>query len=207
MSVKVIGISQRLLENTSYFEIRETLSTDWGEFFKGYLEGFLPLPLSYAIPFSSYVESGILSGIILSGGNDLNSLNPNSLSKKRDLYENAIITYCLKEKIPLLGVCRGAQKIAEYFGSECKKCEGHIQKHLIKDKSKREFLVNSYHNYSIMRLGEDLEPIHYAEDGSVESFLHKNAQIYGVMWHIERESGMEETQLFEEWRKSLRSRD
>ena len=79
--MKFIGITQRLLENTSYYEVREALSVEWGEFFKEHLQGFLPLPLSYAIPFSVYVESlgGSLSGVILSGGNDLDSLNPNPL--------------------------------------------------------------------------------------------------------------------------------
>ncbi|MCI5967960.1 gamma-glutamyl-CDP-amidate hydrolase [Helicobacter sp.] len=204
MSVKLIGISQRLLENTSYFEIREALSADWGEFFKKHLEDFLPIPLSYAIPFSYYVKFSVLSGVILSGGNDLNTLNPNPLSQMRDLYEDAIIAECLQKRIPLLGICRGAQKIAEYFGSRLEQCVGHTQKHIVSSKE-GEFWVNSYHNYCITHLGSDLERIDSAGDGSVESFLHKNAQVYGVMWHIEREGGMENTLLFEAWRELVRS--
>lgn len=55
--MKFIGITQRLLENTSYYEVREALSVEWGDFFKEHLQGFLPLPLSYVIPFSTYAQS------------------------------------------------------------------------------------------------------------------------------------------------------
>lgn len=203
MSVRFIGISQRLVENASYVEVRETLSTEWGEFFKRYLEDFLPLPLNYAIPFSKYVESNVLSGVILSGGNDLSAFNPNALSHQRDLYEDAIIAECLQKKIPLLGICRGAQKIAEYFGSKLEKCDGHIQKHLVFNDDFKGFEVNSYHNYCISHLAKDLEKIDCAKDESIESFLHKNAQIYGIMWHIEREDGMENANIFKKWKEIL----
>ena len=101
--MKFIGITQRLLENTSYYEVREALSVEWGEFFKEHLQGFLPLPLSYVIPFSTYAQSlgGNLGGVILSGGNDLNSLNPNPLSSMRDEYEAQILTHCLRYNLPL----------------------------------------------------------------------------------------------------------
>ena len=64
---KLIGISQRLIENTTYAEEREALALDWGMFFKQYLKEFLPLPLSYALEASSYIP--YLSGVLLSGGN------------------------------------------------------------------------------------------------------------------------------------------
>lgn len=204
--MKFIGITQRLLENTSYYEVREALSVEWGEFFKGHLQGFLPLPLSYAIPFSTYAESlgESLSGVILSGGNDLNSLNPNPLSAMRDEYEGQILTHCLQHNLPLLGICRGAQRIAEYFGAKLELLSGHIGNHQVFDMSSGEkFETNSFHNYGVRTLSDCLESLVKAEDSSIEAFKHKHKPIFALMWHIERKNGMEKDRIFQEWLSKL----
>lgn len=204
--MKFIGITQRLLENTSYYEVREALSVEWGEFFKGHLQGFLPLPLSYAIPFSTYAESlgESLSGVILSGGNDLNSLNPNPLSAMRDEYEGQILTHCLQYNLPLLGICRGAQIIAEYFGAKLELLSGHIGNHQVFDMSSGEqFETNSFHNYGVRTLSDCLESLVKAEDSSIEAFKHKHKPIFALMWHIERKNGMEKDRIFQEWLSKL----
>ncbi|WP_290455798.1 gamma-glutamyl-CDP-amidate hydrolase [Helicobacter rodentium] len=204
--MKFIGITQRLLENTSYYEVREALSVEWGEFFKEYLQGFLPLPLSYAIPFSTYAESlgESLSGVILSGGNDLNSLNPNPLSAMRDEYEAQILTHCLQHNLPLLGICRGAQRIAEYFGAKLELLSGHIGNHQVFDISSGErFETNSFHNYSVRTLSDCLESFVEAEDSSIEAFKHKHKPIFALMWHIERKNGMGKDKIFQEWLSKL----
>ncbi|WP_276953798.1 gamma-glutamyl-CDP-amidate hydrolase [Helicobacter rodentium] len=204
--MKFIGITQRLLENTSYYEVREALSVEWGEFFKEYLQGFLPLPLSYAIPFSTYAESlgESLSGVILSGGNDLNSLNPNPLSAMRDEYEAQILTHCLQHNLPLLGICRGAQRIAEYFGAKLELLSGHIGNHQVFDISSGErFETNSFHNYSVRTLSDCLESLVEAEDSSIEAFKHKHKPIFALMWHIERKNGMGKDKIFQEWLSKL----
>lgn len=204
--MKFIGITQRLLENTSYYEVREALSIEWGEFFKEYLQGLLPLPLSYAIPFSAYAESlgESLSGVILSGGNDLNSLNPNPLSAMRDEYEAQILTHCLQHNLPLLGICRGAQRIAEYFGAKLECVSGHIGNHQVFDISSGEkFETNSFHNYGVRTLSDCLESLVEAEDSSIEAFKHKHKLIFALMWHIERKNGMGKDKIFQEWLSKL----
>lgn len=204
--MKFIGITQRLLENTSYYEVREALSVEWGEFFKEHLQGFLPLPLSYAIPFSAYAESlgENLSGVILSGGNDLNSLNPNPLSAMRDEYEAQIIEYCLQHNLPLLGICRGAQMIAHYFGAKLELLSGHIGNHQVFNISSGEkFETNSFHNYGVRTLSDCLESLVEAEDSSIEAFKHKHKLIFALMWHIERKNGMEKDRIFQEWLSKL----
>ena len=204
--MKFIGITQRLLENTSYYEVREALSVEWGEFFKEYLQGFLPLPLSYAIPFSTYAESlgENLSGVILSGGNDLNSLNPNPLSAMRDEYEAQILTHCLQHNLPLLGICRGAQMIAHYFGAKLESLNGHIGNHQVFDISSGErFETNSFHNYGVRTLSDCLESLVEVEDSSIEAFKHKHKPIFALMWHIERKNGMEKDRIFQEWLSKL----
>ena len=206
--MKFIGITQRLLENTSYYEVREALSVEWGEFFKEHLQGFLPLPLSYAIPFSTYAESlgESLSGVILSGGNDLNSLNPNPLSAMRDEYEVQILMHCLQYNLPLLGICRGAQMIAHYFGAKLELLSGHIGNHQVFDvRNKEKFEVNSFHNYGIRDLGDCLEALVKSEDCSVEAFKTKHKPIFALMWHIERKNGMEKDRIFQEWLEAIGS--
>lgn len=204
--MKFIGITQRLLENTSYYEVREALSVEWGAFFKEHLQGFLPIPLSYAIPFNIYVESlgENLSSVILSGGNDLNSLNPNPLSAMRDAYEAQILTHCLQHNLPLLGICRGAQRIAEYFDAKLECISGHIGNHQVFDISSGErFETNSFHNYGVRTLSDCLESLVEAEDSSIEAFKHKHKPIFALMWHIERKNGMGKDRIFQEWLSKL----
>lgn len=196
-----IGISQRLLLNESYYELREALALEWGAFFKTNLQGFLPLPLSYKLDFKAYAPH--LKGVILSGGNDLNSLNPNELSLKRDAYETKIISYCFKKELPLLGICRGAQMIAQHFNSTLKPCQNHIGTHQITTK-KGEFEVNSFHNFCIENLGENLKALAFTKDQSIEAFRHKKKHIYGIMWHIEREKGLGESAIFKKWLKGVK---
>ena len=200
-----IGISQRLVENTTYVEIREALSLEWGEFFNKYLLGYLPLPLDYNIDFCRYIPS--IKAVILSGGNDLSMLNPNPLCQMRDVYERKIIEVCMQHNIPLLGICRGAQMIASYFHSHLEKLSCHIGEHnIIEIGTKQEFCVNSFHHYGIKALGGDLEALSLAEDKSVESFKHKSYDIYGIMWHIERKRGMEGDNTFYQWSNSFKGK-
>ena len=192
MPLSFIAITQRIVENDSYKEHRETLSTEWGELFRTRLHSFLPLPLSYAIPFSHYKDAleGKLAAVILSGGGDLNSINPSQHAKMRDDYEREIIQLCLKESLPLLGICRGAQMIAEFFDATIIKLDGHIGNHKVIMQDNSEFITNSYHNYGLKSLPNALRPLATAQDGSIEAFCHKNAKIYAIMWHIERDGGL-----------------
>lgn len=204
MSVKFIGITQRLVQNESYFELREALSLEWGVFFKEHLQGFLPLPLSYELDFTLYEP--FLAGVILSGGNDLSLFNENELCKKRDTYENKLLKTCMLKNKPVLGVCRGAQLIAYFFNSSLKQCQDHVARHEVKDmQEKLSFEVNSFHNFSIHTLGEDLKALFKADDESIEAFRHKKFDIYATMWHIERAGGLENTQVLDEFKASLKN--
>ena len=176
----MIGITQRLEQNSTYYETREALSIEWGKL----LSDIDFIPLSYAKPIEKYKN---INGVIFSGGNDLSHLNPNNLSILRDEYEKNVIAYCIKSNIPILGVCRGAQILAHYFNSTLQKMPNHINKnHQIKFKNKI-YEVNSFHSYCIIKLGDNLETLAIANDNTIESFKHKELPIFGMMWHIERE--------------------
>ena len=44
----------------------------------------------------------------------------------RDEVELKLIKFCLKNKIPVIGICRGFQLIASYLGAEIDRIDNHI---------------------------------------------------------------------------------
>ncbi len=231
MQKRYIAISQRLYSMQNYHEVREALAIDWGIFFTQYLSDFLMLPLSYKQDVTSYLP--YIAGVILSGGNDLSICNNTPLNKERDIFEMKLITLCLERSIPLLGICRGAQIIGHYFGATINACINHVGTHKIMqnldivshldsmqslyqhkksvcDKQPiKTFQVNSFHNYAIQSLGKDLIALasygNYENlgDFSIEAFMHNTHTIFGIMWHIERENGMQNSDIFYLWKHTL----
>lgn len=123
------------------------------------------------------------NGIVLSGGNDLGEY------PERDNLEKFLIKYSIKNSIPVLGICRGAQIIAKFFGNKINKVEGHIGSHKLK--LSENFLinksVNSFHNYGILKLNNSFKILARSKnDNTIEAFHHRNKKIIGIMWHPER---------------------
>lgn len=196
-----IAISQRLATQESYKELRQILALEWGHLFKSEFKGFLPLPLCFEIPFSSY-ESAI-KACILSGGNDLSEFDESVENKIRDDYERQILKRCIELKMPVLAICRGAQFMAHFFGSTLKPCQNHIGSHLVRDIWGSEFRVNSFHRYAIANLGADLKCLALAQDKTTEAFKHKNLPFYALMWHIERENGLNDTRILNQFKHEI----
>jgi putative glutamine amidotransferase len=192
--MKKIAITQRLIENNSYYEIREALDINYCKFVQAC--GFLPIVLSYEVDFKKYFDEIKIDGVMLTGGNDLNSINPNDLSKKRDDFEKEILEYCISEDIPILGICRGMQLIAEYFGSHLIKVENEVNtrsKLLVNETSKyvkelKEIKeINSFHNFAIENLSNDFIVSAKNNVNIIKAIEHKNKKIFAQMWHSERE--------------------
>ena len=68
----------------------------------------------------------------------------------------------------------------------CKKKNHTRKNHLINTIFKKRILVNSYHNFSIVKLGKNINKIAWTKDGSIEAFKHQKKRILGIMWHPER---------------------
>ena len=141
---------------------------------------------------------------MLTGGNDLNSLNINDLSRLRDIYELNLISYGIENEIPIFGVCRGMQIVAKYFESTFKKVKDHVavnHKLIVSKNSKyRENLlkldnVNSYHNYAIDKVGKNLIISAFSDDKSIEAIEHTKSKIFGQMWHSERQQPFKKEEL------------
>ena len=91
--------------------------------------------------------------LILAGGNDI--ITNKKDSKLRNKIENNLIKEAIKLKIPIIGICRGAQLLNLYFGGKIRKIQSHMRTRHDIFFEKNEIIkmnklnVNSFHNYGI----------------------------------------------------------
>lgn len=184
--MKKIALTQRLIKNDSYFEIREALDVNWGKLVNAL--GFEPLILSVEYDFKKLN----FDGLILTGGNDLSSISGNDLDKKRDEFEKSLLDYCIKKGIPVFAICRGMQLINEYFGGTLKPIYNHAGTRHFLDNGQE---VNSYHNFAVDKTGEGLLVVSESKDGIIEIIKHKNYRIFAQMSHPERENPLNKEEV------------
>jgi putative glutamine amidotransferase len=131
--------------------------------------------------------------IILSGGNNLIKKNASKIDIYRNNINKKILNYGIKNRIKIIGICQGAQFIADKFLSSIVKVNKHVgnhkifyEKRMLKNNFPLNDKVNSFHNYGIKSLGKNLIPLAKAKDKTVELFIHKKLKLIGLMWHPER---------------------
>lgn len=200
--MKKIAVTQRLILNQNYYEMREALDINWGKLLKKL--NFLPVILPIEFEYNKYFNSIKIDGIILTGGNDLNNTNKNELSLKRDKFEKGLIKYAIKKKIPIFGMCRGMEIIADFFGGNFKKVKNQvgIRHGLIINKKSQYFnqlnkisTVNSFHNYAIDKIPDNFVVSAKSGNGIIKAIEHKKYKIFGQMWHSEREKLFDKNQI------------
>ena len=138
--------------------------------------------------------------LIIPGGNDVSNIL--KTSKKRNIVEKNLIKICFKKKIPILGICRGAQLLNKSFGGKISKIKKHMRtRHNIfftnREIIKKNFLnVNSFHNDGIKKndLSKSFKILASDKHQNIEMFISNNKKIIGTMWHPEREKS---TQLLD----------
>ena len=138
-----------------------------------------------------------IDGVILTGGNDLEGTpGAKNVAKERDALEGALIEACAARDLPLLGVCRGMQRLVAYYGGELAPVEGHVATmHAIQPTGEgslplsdvRE--VNSYHDFGVPKSGlPDSLIVSATTDGEwVEAVSHESLRQWGILWHPERD--------------------
>ena len=185
MNKNIVVISQRVDFVESHEETRDSLDHRLVEFVlaAGYIPSVVPNNLGSHI--STYIDHLNPNYIILSGGNDIGSC------PKRDATENFLVEYASDKDLPLLGICRGAQFIASFYGAKLKKISGHVRSNheveLLNCDSTCFRTVNSYHNLSLELLPDILKPTAVCvHDKSIEALRHKKHKFEGWMWHPER---------------------
>lgn len=199
----LIAITQRVAVDPKTHERRDVLSQQWAVL----LEQLDMLPL--IIPNKSehlkkLLKAVPVDGILLTGGNDLTVTNSKNCPSERDKAEQILLSYSLTNHIPLIGICRGMQFIAQVFGGKFKKIQGHVGKRhslIISEESryKNELRklgkVNSYHKYAPSQVSKEFIISTKSPDGIIEAIEHKKYPIFGQMWHPEREQPFSGYQL------------
>ena len=125
-----------------------------------------------------------IDAFLLTGGGDLLDLGGND--KAREEVEEYLIKISQENNTPLLGVCRGMQKIQSYFGIELKKINNHVT---LKQKININGItqtVNSYHNFGTTKNTPEFKVWAEANDGIIKAIKHVQHRINGIMWHPER---------------------
>lgn len=192
-----IGISQRVEVIEEYEERRDCLDQRWGPLLRSL--GYVPIPLFNQVDeVDDYADTLDLDGILLTGGNDLDTLEDGSnVAPERDSFERRLLYYAIERDLPVLGVCRGAQLVNVYFGGSLSPVEGHVATtHEISittssiPDTPQSAKTNSYHNYGIKTdgLAAQMKAIARTEDATIEWIEHETHPITAIIWHPERDS-------------------
>lgn len=154
-----------------------------------------------------------LDALIIGGGNDISPEHyDGDINAKvkhdlaRDLLEIEWIHKALKHRIPLLGICRGAQLINVVLGGNLYQDIRHLRFHthnrpgllptklvkldadsrLAKICGKTTFRVNSLHHQAIKKPGAGLKIVGCDLDQIIQAVeSNPHAEILGVQWHPE----------------------
>lgn len=154
------------------------------------------------------MPEGDFDGLLLCGGGDpdpalYGQKNQGSfaIDPARDQLELSCIHSFLKEKKPILGICRGMQILNIAFGGSLCQHLPTAALHLaqgaevfhplalsggLKKLYGKTLSVNSSHHQGVERLGRGLLPLAQAEDGLIEAFCHESLPVLGVQFHPER---------------------
>ena len=193
--MKKIGITSRIVNAENYYEPRDCLARDWSFFLEKFLDkkdAWQPLP-NIGSKIAEHSKKWGLNSFVFSGGENIGE------NEIRDKTEKKLFDFAIKNKFPVLGVCRGAQFINHCMGGKLIKCDSkiHVAKdHLVEIKEnpfvdvENEIIVNSFHNFAIKEndLGQNLIPMAVSEEGFVEGFFSEDLPLLGLLWHPEREN-------------------
>ena len=177
--MKRIGITQRE-EIAGQHEIRDTLDQRWMDLFSACKLEPLLLP-NHLSTIETYLSIYQLDGIILSGGNDINS------APKRDQVETRLLEWAFLHKIPLLGVCRGMQMLQVFFSGTLISVANHVNSPHVTHFGHCSRVTNSFHCFAVDKIPDHFLALAISSDGVIESMKHKELPWYGIMWHPERE--------------------
>ena len=191
-----IGITQRVeLMNG---ERRDCLDRAWPELLTALGHFVFPLP---NVPGSAerWLREAKLEALILSGGNDLGvASHAANVSAERDAFESELIELFRQKKLPVLGVCRGMQRLLTHFGVTLQQLTDHAGKpHTVTVEEwpggTSRLTVNSFHNFGFQKktIPPAWKVLASASDETVEAVRHATLPFWGIMWHPERPPELE----------------
>ena len=158
----------------------------------------------------------LVDGLLLTGGGDVEPQRygaepaPESagIDPDRDEAEAFLVEDAARRGIPVLAVCRGIQILNVARGGSLVQhlpsvtSEPHLvlehrteavhsiridpESRLSRIVKRDRMETNSLHHQAIDRLGRQLSPVAWADDGTVEAVEDRQSQIVGVQWHPEQ---------------------
>ena len=158
-------------------------------------------------------EAEGFDGLLLPGGVDIDPERygqemdgSKGINRSLDALQFAVLEQFVRDRKPVLGICRGHQLINVYFGgtliqdiptagSHKSVRPGHDRTHLcaarekswIADMYGSSFVSNSAHHQACGRMGRELViDVRCGVDGVTEALHHTGLPIFGVQWHPER---------------------
>jgi putative glutamine amidotransferase len=188
-----IALTMRATVAPATGEARDALAADWPRFLRRGLPRHRWLPVPNAGQDAvDFVQGWDADALILTGGDDWGAY------PHRDETERLLFQWAVGKRLPVIGVCRGAQVINRLMGGACRPgpVEVHVANtHLVTMADGSVDRVNSFHATVIAE--EDLAPglsiLARAADGTVEAFsTPPPASILGLVWHPEREEEVRE---------------
>ena len=166
-----------------------------------------------AVPFVTLRPAEVISchGLILPGGGDITPAffgeqnhGSKSIDTELDIIQLQALDAALRNRIPILGICKGMQIINVGLG-------GTLHQHLITADIHRYInadqyhpsnilenswlyklygnsaIINSAHHQGLKTLGSGLCAVQYCPiDHCIEAITHLHLPIWGVQWHPER---------------------
>ena len=101
--------------------------------------------------------------------------------------EKRLIQFGIESNIPIFGICRGMQVIADYFGADFKTVENQVNiRHSLQINPISKFAnelsrlkdVNSFHSFGIRNLPDHLLVSATHENGTIKAIEHRNSKIF-----------------------------
>ncbi len=189
--MKKCVISHRVYRDSHKNERRDCLDQRWMGLADALGVHMYPLPTTTR-DIDGWLQTLSAECAILSGGNSLAIHNDSDIAPEKDTSETALLRWAIKNAVPVLGVCRGAQLINQYFGGTEHPVQGHKTHHSLDTKNDAfgtfAKWVNSSHGYGIFT--HTLNPhadILAVSDTVVEAYHIRQHKIWAMMWHPERE--------------------
>ena len=187
----LVGISSDIKKYfNTYIDI---LDHNWIKYFEKKKIDIIKFPNSYKLCNSIIKTKNLkLDLIILPGGSDINNKLPNRLRVKSEIF---LLKYAIKKKIPVIGICHGMQLINIFFKGKLSKVNNSMRVnkkiYLKKNLIFKEKIINvkCFYNFGIKEkfLGKELLNLGIDSSNNIEMFKHKKLNIWGFMFHPERE--------------------
>lgn len=192
--MRLAAVSQRRVSGR---EDRDCLDRAWPEFLAACGLACAPAPNAPQL-LEAWLKRLRPQAVLLTGGNAAPGTGQDDACPERDAVERALILWAGEHRLPLLGVCRGAQMLNHVHGGGLRPLSDHVAaRHALTARpsvhppmipSALPADANSYHHYGLLEqdLGAGLRALALAPDGSVELFAHAALPQAGMLWHPER---------------------